>query len=141
MANTTRLRQAIGDAMAAATAPAPRKGSASPRLDEEEFKRRFLAQFPDPAFDALAAELDRVADAAWDAYAHERKSPRTTAAGPGFADPDYPLADDWLAAHRAIAAAQARHDAPDGPTRVLVVKRGRRGPNIPAPASCRSCGG
>ena len=32
--------------------PEPRKGMPSPRLAEEEFKRRFRAQFQDPAFDA-----------------------------------------------------------------------------------------
>ena len=47
----------------------------------------------DPAFDALADELDRVADVAWDGYSNSRKSPRTRKAGPGFADPDYDLAD------------------------------------------------
>ncbi|WP_134726328.1 flavodoxin family protein [Paracoccus luteus] len=102
-------------------APAPRRGSESPRLDEAEFKRRFRDQFQDPAFDALAVELDRIADAAWDGYAHERKSPRTRKAGPGHADPDYDLAVDWIAAREAIDAAQARHDDPDGPLRVLLI--------------------
>src|SRR2546422_411960 len=58
-------------------APQPRKGMPSPRLDEAEFKRRFRAQYQDPAFDALGPELDRVAAAAWDSYAHSRKSSRT----------------------------------------------------------------
>ena len=37
----------------------PRKGMPSPRLTESEFRRRFLAQFQDPAFDSLSRELDR----------------------------------------------------------------------------------
>ena len=41
----------------------------------------FSAQFQDRAFDALSSELERLADAAWDAYAHSRKSPRTRKAG------------------------------------------------------------
>ena len=53
----------------------------SPRLNEGEFRRRFLAQFQDPAFDALSRELDQLAAAAWDAYAHSRKAPRTYKAG------------------------------------------------------------
>ena len=71
-------------------APEPRKGMPSPRLAEDEFKRRFRAQFQDPAFER-SRELDKVAEAAWDAYAHSRKSPRTRKAGPEFADPDYDL--------------------------------------------------
>jgi multimeric flavodoxin WrbA len=42
-------------------------------------------------------------------------------AGEGYADPDYELALDWLHAKAAVAAAQARHDDPDGPCRVLIV--------------------
>ena len=34
-----------------ATAPEPRKGMPSVELDEAEFRRRFLSQFSDPAFD------------------------------------------------------------------------------------------
>ena len=34
-------------------APEPRRGMPSPQLDEAEFKRRFRAQFQDPAFEPL----------------------------------------------------------------------------------------
>lgn len=71
-------------------------------LDEAEYKKRFRAQFADPAFEAVAAELERVAAVAWDGYANSRKSPRTGKAGPGFADPDYDLAIDWIAARAAV---------------------------------------
>jgi multimeric flavodoxin WrbA len=93
----------------------------SPRLDEDEFKRRFLSQYVDPAFAPLGADLQRLAHAAWDAYANSRKSPRTRKAGAEFADPDYDLPTDWLAARQAIAAAQARHDDQTGPTRILLI--------------------
>ena len=43
-------------------APEPRKGMPSPQIDEAEFRKRFLSQFIDPAFEPLKAELDRVAD-------------------------------------------------------------------------------
>lgn len=42
----------------------PREGMPSPRLPEGEFKRRFLAQFQDPAFDSLSGDLPRIAAAA-----------------------------------------------------------------------------
>src|SRR5262245_19021041 len=86
----------------------PRKGMPSPRLNEDEFRTRFLAQFHDRAFDALASELNSIAAAAWDAYSHSRKAPRTRKAGAEFADPDYDLSVDWLAARAAIADAADR---------------------------------
>ncbi|MFC3711533.1 flavodoxin family protein [Sphingoaurantiacus capsulatus] len=110
----------------AAKVPAPRKGSPSTKLDEAEFKRRYLAQFRDDGFDALKPELDRVAAVAWTAYREGRKSPQTRKAGPDFADPGYDLSIDWLAARDAIAAAQARHDDREGPLRVLLINGSSR---------------
>ncbi|RWY67637.1 flavodoxin family protein [Rhizobium sp. WSM1325] len=104
----------------------PRKGSPSPRLPEEEFKRRFLNQFQDPAYEALSAELAKITEAAWDAYENSRKSPKTRKAGPEFADPDYDLAVDWLAARQAIQDAQRRHEDPDGPVRFLLINGSSR---------------
>ncbi len=104
----------------------PRKGSPSPRLDETEFKKRFLNQFQDRAYAPLSVELDRVANAAWDAYFNSRKSPKTRRAGPEFADPDYDLATDWLAARDAIHAAQARHEDITGPRRFLLISGSSR---------------
>jgi len=86
----------------------PRKGMPSPRLNEGEFRRRFLAQFQDPAFAELSRELDQVAAAAWDAYAHSRKAPRTHKAGSEFADPQYELSVDWLAARAGMTSARIR---------------------------------
>ena len=100
---------------------APRKGMPSPRLDQEEFKRRFLERFQDPGFKRLQLELDAIAAAAWDGYAHSRKSPHTRKAGAEFADPDYDLSIDWLKAREALRAAQRRHDEPGGPTRILLI--------------------
>lgn len=99
----------------------PRKGMPSPRLSEDEFKRRFQLQFTDPAFAHIATELEKVTDAAWDAYGHSRKSPHTRKAGPNFADPDYDLSIDWINARDAIAAALRQHDLAGAPNRVLLV--------------------
>lgn len=107
-------------------APAPRKGMPSVQLDEAEFRRRFKSQFADPAFDAVAAELDRVAAVAWDGYASYRKSPRTRKAGPGFADPDYDLAEDWRKAHDAVRKAQAEYENPDEPPCILIINGSSR---------------
>lgn len=88
------------------SAPAPRKGMPSPRLQEAEFKRRYREQFIDPTFEAATAEIDTIAEIAWKAYADSRKSPRTRNAGAGFADPSYELSLDWIAAKDAIDTAQ-----------------------------------
>ena len=98
----------------------PRKGMPSPRLNEAEFRKRFLDQFQDPAFDSLASELDKIVGAAWDAYEHSRKAPRTRKAGNEFADPDYDLSVDWLAARAAITDAQRRHGDRSRPAILLV---------------------
>jgi multimeric flavodoxin WrbA len=103
----------------------PRKGMPDPSLVEAEFKARFLGQYQDPAFDSLAVELQRVAAAAFEAYSHHRKAPRTEKAGAGYADPDYDLAIDWIEARRAILAAQERHDA-EGPPVVLLINAAAR---------------
>lgn len=99
----------------------PRRGSPDPKLDEVEFKRRFLAQYIDPEFDSLRAELDRIAAVAWDAYTNARKAPLTRKAGPEFEDPDYDMSVDWLAARDAIIAAQQRHEDANGPLRILLI--------------------
>jgi hypothetical protein len=69
----------------------PRKGSPDPTLEEAEFRRRFLSQFQDQAFEPLSGELDSLAAVAWDAYSHHRKSPRTHKAGSEFDDPEYDM--------------------------------------------------
>jgi hypothetical protein len=103
----------------------PRAGTPSPRLDEAEFRRRFL-MFQDPAFGPLTGELGRIAAAAWDAYSHSRKAPRTRKAGPGYADPGYELAVDRLEAREAIERAQARHDDPKAPAGILLINDSSR---------------
>ena len=106
--------------------PQPRLGTPDPRLSETEFRARFLSQFSDPAFDALRYELGRVAAVAWDAYDHGRKAPRTRKAGAGFADPEYDLSLDWIAARDAIRAAQARHEDPAAPASILLISASAR---------------
>lgn len=120
------IKERLKHLAAALETPEPRTGSESPRLDEGTFKARFLSQFEDQSYDPLQAELARIADAAWDAYSNERKSPHTRAAGPGYADPDYELSVDWIAGKQAIEAAQARHNDPNGPNRVLVINGASR---------------
>ena len=88
----------------------PREGMPSPELTEVEFKKRYLSQFVDPQFKALNSELKKVSDVAWSAYHEGRKSPFTRKAGVKFSNPDYDLSVEWTATHKAVNAAQKRHD-------------------------------
>jgi multimeric flavodoxin WrbA len=98
-----------------------RKGQAPPKLPREEFRRRYLARFVDPAFDGERAAIERLEAVAYDAYAHGRKAPRTQKAGPEFADPDYDLSTDWLTTRARLQKAKARQEEPSAPGRVLVI--------------------
>ena len=82
-----------------------RKGMLPVKLSRAEFEQRYRSRFADPVFKPLQRELAAIVDAAWDAYANSRKAPVTRKAGPGFADPDYEISVDWLAAREAILAA------------------------------------
>lgn len=101
--------------------PEPRKGTPSPRLERPEFLRRFRSQFRDEGFEKLQDELEKIAEAAWEAYCHKRKSPQTRKAGPGFSDPNYDLAVDWIEAAQAVDRAKQEHDDPDAQRRVLLI--------------------
>jgi multimeric flavodoxin WrbA len=89
--------------------PDVRKGQTDVALEFDEFAARFRARFFDPAFDANAAEIETLTRTAWQGYHEYRKSPRTRKAGAGFADPDYELPIEWLAAREQIRQAEQRH--------------------------------
>jgi multimeric flavodoxin WrbA len=103
-----------------------RKGMPSVELSREEFEQRYRSRFQDPAFEPLQRELDAIVNVAWDGYINSRKSPLTRKAGPGFADPEYQISVDWLAAHDAILAAQRRHDDASATPRILMINGSSR---------------
>ena len=103
-----------------------RKGMPPVKLSRAEFEKRYRSRFADPVFKPLQHELTAIIDAAWDAYANSRKAPVTHKAGPGFADPDYEISVDWLAAREAILAAQRRHDDAGEPPRILLINGSSR---------------
>jgi multimeric flavodoxin WrbA len=107
-------------------APDIRKGMPPVKLSREEFERRYRSRYVDPVFRPLQRELDAIIAAAWDAYSHSRKAPITRKAGPGFADPEYEIAVDWLAAREAVLEAQRRHDDDSAPPRILVINGSSR---------------
>ena len=101
------------------TGPDVRKGQGSSQVTRAEFTDRFRERFRDPAFDVAGPETARLTDIAWDGYDNYRKAPRTRKAGPGYADPDYDLSLDWIAARAAIEAAAQRHRDASAPVRIL----------------------
>jgi multimeric flavodoxin WrbA len=103
-----------------------RKGMPDTKIGKDEFGRRFRAHFYDPAFEKAEAELAKIIDIAWDAYDDSRKAPRTHKAGPGYADSDYDLSVEWIAASKAIAEAQKRHADAAATSRILIVNASPR---------------
>jgi multimeric flavodoxin WrbA len=95
-------------------------------LEREEFARRFRERFRDPYFEHVGVELDAVIDAAWKSYSEHRKAPRTRKAGPEFANPDYDLSLDWLAAREAIRVAELQHRDASLPAKILVINASAR---------------
>jgi multimeric flavodoxin WrbA len=98
----------------------------SPELNRAEFEKRFLGQFQDPGFAELSLELERVTNAAWEAYSKGRKTPRTRQAGPQYANPNYDLSIDWIRAREAIHRAQREYEDPQRPPRVLLINGSSR---------------
>src|SRR5437764_996537 len=103
-----------------------RKGMPPVKLPREEFEKRYRSRFVDPTFRPLQRELDAIIAAAWDGYSNSRKAPVTRKAGPGFADPDYDISVDWLAAREAVLAAQRRHDDAGETPRILLINGSSR---------------
>lgn len=98
-----------------------RKGQAPERLDRAEFGCRYRRSFFDPAFRKEDDAIARLEEIAWEAYSQGRKAPVTRKAGAGYADPDYDLSVDWLAARDRIEAASKLWADPATPTQALVI--------------------
>jgi len=111
-----------------AKAPTPRvvKGPQNFTLTPEQFRARFLERFYDPAFHGVPGQLAAVHDVAWDGYHAYRKTPRTQKAGPGFADPDFEVAVEWLETRRQIQEAEQRQRDPQSRARILVINGSAR---------------
>jgi multimeric flavodoxin WrbA len=99
----------------------PRTGQAPPPLDRAAFGQRFRARFVDPAYRREDEALARLEQIAWEAYHEGRKAPHTHQAGPGYADPEYELSDEWRDTKEKLDAAQKRWLDPVTPSRVLVI--------------------
>ena len=79
-----------------------RTGQAPALLERVAFSVRFRSAFLDPAFRAEDVSIARLEEIAWAAYIAGRKAPYTQKAGSGYADPDYELSSEWIAARQRI---------------------------------------
>ena len=104
-----------------APTPRVRKGQGDVKLSRREFAARLTERFYDPAFDVVRPEIERIVDIAWNNYDEYHKSPREQKAGPGFADPEFELPVEWLAARHAVTAAEKRQRDPLTPRRILLI--------------------
>jgi multimeric flavodoxin WrbA len=103
-----------------------RTGQAPPPLTREAFRERFNLNFYDPAFGAEKEAIARLEAIAWDAHQEGRKAPITRPAGNEFKDPTYELSVEWLDTRQRLKAAQARWQAPQTPSRVLLINGSSR---------------
>ena len=61
-----------------------RKGQGDVKLSRVDFTRRLREHFYDPVFEALQPELDRITDAAWQAYDQYPQEPADATRGTGL---------------------------------------------------------
>lgn len=101
--------------------PEVRKGQGEWPLARDEFERRYRERFYDPAFGADAVAIDKLMNVAWQNYCEYHKSPRKQKAGTEFADPEFELAEEWLAARERIRQAEQQQRNPASPSRVLLI--------------------
>jgi multimeric flavodoxin WrbA len=103
-----------------------RKGMPSAQLSKAEFVKRFRSRFYDPAFEPFTNEIEKIIEKAWDGYHQYRKSPRTSRAGRGFADPDFELPLEWSETRKAIQTAEKRRNAAKSLSRILLINGSSR---------------
>ena len=103
-----------------------RKGQGDVHIPLEEFKRRLGERFYDPAFDPVRDEIEQAMEVAWKNYDEYHKSPRRRKAGRGFADPDFELPIEWLAAREQIRLAEKRQKDPSSRPRILLISGAAR---------------
>lgn len=102
-------------------APAARTGQAPPRLNRAEFGERFREAHADAGYRQDAAAFARFEQVAWSAFDGSHKTRGRRPAGPGFADPDYELSDEWRATRDRLLVAQSRQADAATPSRVLAI--------------------
>ena len=97
------------------------KGQVAKFISREEFRKRFDANFFDPAFEAARDSIGKLEGIAWEAYKDGRKSPVTQKAGRGFANSDYDLSVEWKQTRDRLRSVEATQKRKDTKSRVLLI--------------------
>jgi multimeric flavodoxin WrbA len=97
------------------------EGQVADYITRDEFRRRFEANFFDPAFAEERGAIKRLEAIAWDGYKAARKAPFTQKAGRGFADPDYDLSVEWKETRDRLLRIDAHRKSAKAKSRVLVI--------------------
>ena len=109
--------------MAAKTSRSPVivTGQVAKFIAREEFRKRFGANFFDPAFAEVRDAIKKIEAIAWDGYKAGRKAPVTQKAGKGFADPNYDLSVEWKETRDRLLKIAAHQKSAKSKSRVLVI--------------------
>ena len=95
-------------------------------LTKEQFLKRFMHRYYDPAFDKVRPELEKVFEIAWDGYVNYRKSPRQKPVGKGFSDPKFKYSLEWLDTRAKIKEAEKKQKDPRSKSRILIINGSTR---------------
>jgi NADPH-dependent FMN reductase len=96
-------------------------GQVAKFISREEFRKRFNANFVDPAFGEARDAIARLETIAWGGYKAGRKAPITHKAGKGFADPDYDPSVEWKETRDRLLKTDAHRKSARSKLRVLVI--------------------
>ena len=96
-------------------------GQVAKFISRQEFRKRFEANFFDPAFREARDAVAKLEVIAWGAYKEGRKAPITQKAGKGFADPDYDLSVEWKNTRDRLLQIDAHRKSATSKSRVLVI--------------------
>jgi len=99
----------------------PRKGQAQDMMGREEFGQRFRHHYFGPSYDGMRDAIAQLEEIAWNNYIHEKKSPVTEQAGPGFADPAFKLSVEWRATRDRLIEAETRQKDAATRSRILLI--------------------
>jgi multimeric flavodoxin WrbA len=97
------------------------KGQVAKFISREEFRKRFDANFLDPAFGKARDAIEKLEAIAWDGYKAGRKAPVTQKAGKGFADPDYEVSVEWKQTRDRLLKIDGHRKSAKSKSRVLVI--------------------
>ena len=112
------------------------KGQVADYITRDEFRRRFEANFFDPAFAGRARRDQAARGDRLGRLQDGRKAPITQKAGKGFADPDYDLSVEWMATRDRLLRIEAHGQSAKAKSRVLVICGSPRNDGT-CPARCR----